>query len=556
MDWSSVHVSRDGTHHVVDGHPLYPSRFDEVLAFHAPGLAPVRQADRAWHITLDGRAAYAKRFLQTFGFYENAASVVSDSGWKHITPAGQELYDATYAWCGNFQGGRCAVRDRDGRYFHISAQGAAAYGGRWRYVGDYRDGAAVVQGDDGRSTHIDSAGLAIHGNWFLDADVYHKGYARARDADGWMHIDRTGRPGYVRRFAAVEPFYNGQARVERHDGGLEVITTSGATVVELRPALRSEFSMLSSDLVGYWRTHTLTAAVELGVLEALPAGTSEVAARCRLHGPRAGRLLRALTELHVVEFLDEAWRVTSRGELLLSEHPLTLRDATLEYGGDLGRLWLRLPQAMRLDGDWEVPDTFGTVARDPARVRTHHRMLRSYARHDYVAVPRAMRLRGTETVIDAGGGVGVLAEALLRLYTDVKVVLLDRPEVVDIVHVSPDLASRLSLRAFDLLNPWRVHGDVVVLARILHDWDDHEAQRILSHARSCVPRGGRVFLIEMLLDERSAAGGCCDLHLLAVTGGRERTLREYATMLDVAGFDFERVEQLGTVPSLVVGVAR
>jgi hypothetical protein len=64
--------------------------------------------------------------------------------------------------------------------------------------------------------------------------VLHKGFARARDGAGWTHVDRAGRPAYVRRFAMVEPFYNGQARVERHDGGLAVIDERGERVVELR----------------------------------------------------------------------------------------------------------------------------------------------------------------------------------------------------------------------------------------------------------------------------------------------------------------------------------
>jgi len=60
-----------------------------------------------------------------------------------------------------------------------------------------------------------------------------------REEDGWTHIDRTGRPAYARWFAAVEPFYNGQARVERFDGALEVIDESGVTVLELRSPRRS-----------------------------------------------------------------------------------------------------------------------------------------------------------------------------------------------------------------------------------------------------------------------------------------------------------------------------
>ena len=97
-----------------------------------------------------------------------------------------------------------------------------------------------MQADDGRSTHIDDVGASIHGRWFVDLDVFHKGFARARDDGGWTHVDRHGEPAYARRFAMVEPFYNGQARVERDDGGLEIIDPSGESLVELRRARRRQ----------------------------------------------------------------------------------------------------------------------------------------------------------------------------------------------------------------------------------------------------------------------------------------------------------------------------
>lgn len=233
IDWTRTTVSEDGTHHRLDGAPLYDARFVAVLKFHAPGLAPVVGLDCAWHIDVTGCPAYARRFVRTFGFYEGRAAVVSADGWHHVTPDGDDLSAARHDWCGNFQGGLCAVRDPDGAYYHVDLGGHPRYPERWRYAGDYRDGMAVVQHDDGRSTHIDSAGRAIHRQWFLDLDVFHKGFARAQDGSGWMHIDRRGVPLYERRFASVEPFYNGQARVERLDGGREVIDETGTCRVLL-----------------------------------------------------------------------------------------------------------------------------------------------------------------------------------------------------------------------------------------------------------------------------------------------------------------------------------
>ena len=555
MNWRGTTVSPSGTHHVREGKPFYAERFDEVLKFHEPGLAAVRRDGRAWHIRSEGEPAYDRQFDRTFGFYEGRAAVATTQGWGHIRPDGTYLYETRYAWCGNFQDGRCAVRESAGAYLHLTAEGVPSYEARWRYAGDFRDGIAVVQSDDGRSTHVDPLGVQIHGAWFLDLDVFHKGSARARDEDGWMHIDASGRPLYGRRFAAVEPFYNGQARIERLDGGLEVIDETGSTDLELRPALKSEFAALSDDLTGFWRTQAICAAVELGVFEALPTTAAGLARTCRLEPSRARRLLRGLAELRLAAEDGGVWRETGRGAFLAASHPWTLADAAREYGRSFPKMWETLPAALRSYGGWQPPDIFGEVAADPARTASHHRMLASYALHDYGPVPDALDLRGDERVIDAGGGLGALAGLLVEAYPQLRVTVLDRAEVVDLAARGRD-ADRVTLRAGDLFEPWDVEGDAVILARVLHDWDDTSALRLLHQARRALSPGGRVFVIEMVLPEDGAVGGLCDLHLLAVNGGRERTASEYAALLGRAELVDDGVCRLPGLPSVVVGTRK
>ena len=186
------------------------------------------------------------------------------------------------------------------------------------------DGIAVAQRGDGKHTHIDASGVPVHGRWFTDLDVFHKGFARACDPGGWHHVNMRGEPLYAGRFRYVEPFYNGQARVEEFSGALAVIDESGDTLLRLRKPLQSDMKELSGEMVGLWRTQTIRAAVELGIFESLPLPISDIES-----GPlpglapgMGGRLARALMELGLVSV--DSWgicRPTGRGLYLTRNHP-------------------------------------------------------------------------------------------------------------------------------------------------------------------------------------------------------------------------------------------
>jgi hypothetical protein len=137
-----------------------------------------------------------------------------------------------------------------------------------------------------------------------------------------------------------------------------------------------------------------------------------------------------------------------------------------------------------------------------------------------------------------------------------KVVVLDLPEVIAQAKDQNESRKGLEWCSVDLFNPWGLKADAVVMARILHDWDDASCRKILRQARAVLPPGGKVFVIEMTIPKGGVAGGLCDLHLLMATGGQERTVSEYEKLLDEEGFDLREVRNLQALPTVMVGVAR
>ena len=558
--WRAYRVSPDGSHHVVQGRPAYRSRFIEVQKFHEPGLAPVIDASGAYHVTPDGRPAYESRYFRTFGFYDGRAAVHSEDGWLHILPDGARLYSELYAWCGNFQEHRCAVRLPDGSYFHIAADGAPAYEERYTYTGDFRDGIAVVQRSDGMHTHIDSSGNHIHGRWFLDLDVFHKGHARACDSLGWHHVDTAGEPLYGRRFRNVEPFYNGQARVEGFDGSLSVIDESGRAVLELRKPSRSPLEELSGEMVGLWRTQTIRAAVELGVFESLPASAADIETGLRMAPSAGARLLNALMEIGLVlRDADGLYHPTDRGSYLERVHPLSLADAAPHWGKESYSAWAGIVDSLRT-GKSGFESTYGRnffdwVRDRPDDLRAYQNAMSTYARHDYRSLAKCVDFTVHQSILDAGGGTGELVFALLRDSPNLSGTVMDMPEVVVVSKVPEDINGRCRFVGADLFSKWPVSSDAVVLARVLHDWPDPDALRILKRARESMRTNDTLYVLEMVKDERSGSGSLLDLHMLVMTGGAERTEAQFKDLLSQAGFRMLNVVPAESVSSVIRAVA-
>ena len=553
-DWREYTVAADSTHHLHRDRPTYDARFREALKFHEPGLAPVMDDSGAFHITPDGLPAYSSRHVRTFGFYDGRAAVQSDNGWFHILPDGNPLYETRFAWCGNFQERRCPVRQNDGLYLHIDLDGSPLYGERYSYTGDFRDGIAVVQSGDGTHTHIDSSGTPVHRRRFIDLDVFHKGLARACDSGGWHHVDMRGEPLYARRFRYVEPFYNGQARVEEFSGALSVIDEAGETLLVLREPLRSDLEELSGEMVGLWRTQIIRAAVELGVLDALPMSIKYMEAGL---APGMGeRLVRALIELGLV-IVDPVGvcRPTERGLYLTRGHPFSLADAALHWGRESYAAWSGIADALRT-GEPAFPARYGAsffewVGEDPDRLESYQRAMATYARHDYGSLADAVDFSAHRHVLDAGGGTGELVFALLLSCPDLTGTVLDMPGVVETAVVPPDLEGRCRFVGGDMFQEWPERADAVILARVLHDWPDTDALRILRRAREATDRDGLLYVVEMMLDGKTGSGGQLDLHMLVTTGGRERTAEQFGDLLAEAGFEVIDVIPTTSVSSVI-----
>ncbi|MBN8999859.1 MAG: hypothetical protein J0H54_10845, partial [Rhizobiales bacterium] len=101
-------------------------------------------------------------------------------------------------------------------------------------------------------------------------------------------------------------------------------------------------------------------------------------------------------------------------------------------------------------------------------------------------------------------------------------------------------------------------ADAYLLRRVIHDRRDAEALAILTAVRAAAAPGTSLILLETPLPEgpeRHQVKGL-DIVMLAVVGGKERTLDQYRSLMDSAGFVFAGSTATPTGLALIEGVAR
>jgi hypothetical protein len=142
-------------------------------------------------------------------------------------------------------------------------------------------------------------------------------------------------------------------------------------------------------------------------------------------------------------------------------------------------------------------------------------------------------------VADIGGGTGTLIAEVLRRNPHLRGTLADLPETAARAReylAGLGLDARCEVVGQSFFDPLPAGADVYLLSRVIHDWDDAAAGKILRRCAEAAGSDGRVLVIES-----AAAGGDpgsfaeMNLRMLVLAGGRERTVDDYAALAASTG---------------------
>jgi hypothetical protein len=316
---------------------------------------------------------------------------------------------------------------------------------------------------------------------------------------------------------------------------------------------------------GYWLSQAIYVAAKVGIADLLaqgPRSAAQLAESVGAHPDSLHRILRALAGAGVFrEDGDGRFALTPLAEHLRSDVPTTVRNYVIMLGsGWLWRAWGELLYSSQT-GEPAFERVFGTqffkyMAEHPDAARIFDVAMTSRSRQEDAAVAAAYNWP-VGTVVDIGGGRGSQLAAILKRAPACRGILFDQPHVIPSAARLLDeaaLAARCEVVAGDFFEGVPEQGDLYLLKKVIHDWDDERARKILVGCRTAMSPQARLLVIEHVLapGNEPSWSKLLDLQMLVLTaGGRERSETEYATLLGSAGLALQRVIPTGAGVSLI-----
>jgi len=316
---------------------------------------------------------------------------------------------------------------------------------------------------------------------------------------------------------------------------------------------------------GAWLAQAIYVAAKLGVADLLVAGPRSAVELAAITGAHAGALYRILRALASVTVFaeDEVGRfhLTPTAECLCTEAPGSLRAFIIMLGEqEHWRAWGEVIYSVRtgrpaFDLVFGMP-RFQYFANNPGDALIFSEAMTSRSNQENEAIIAAYDFSEVTSIVDVGGGQGSLLAAILRTASEARCVLFDLPDVIALARnaARTDEALRHAFVEGDFFNAIPVGADAYVLKKVIQDWDDEHAVKILMNCRAAMPRTGRLLLIEPIIPggNSSSFNKLLDLLLLIWTpGGKARTELEHRALLAASDLKLARLIPTGSWLSLI-----
>lgn len=300
----------------------------------------------------------------------------------------------------------------------------------------------------------------------------------------------------------------------------------------------------------------LYAAAKLGIADHLNGDwrcAMELAEELRVNGGALYRTLRLLASQGIFEE-NQAHRFKNNhvSTFLRTDVPGSVRPLLLFWGSDFhypcfGKIVHSIETGQSSQTMLSGTDAFEYLRQDPEQARIFDDAMTTMSELVAPAIASAYDYGPWDSLMDVGGGNGILLSQILRAHPGLRGVLADQEDVLtrarQRAYLGGDLEGRASMKPCNFFEQIPAGCRAYLMKSVIHDWDEEQARIILANCRKAIPEDGVLLLVEWdLLGENVPSNGkFIDVVMLVLTGGRERSVDEYRELLASAGFRLNKV---------------
>lgn len=319
------------------------------------------------------------------------------------------------------------------------------------------------------------------------------------------------------------------------------------------PSIPNPAPILMAIARAYRNSQLLYVAAKLQIADLLVDGPKTSGEIAEMVGASPDALLRLMRGLYFLGIFD--WRDNDRFALtevskhLLSSAPSSVRPGVICLGQEQYRAWADLLDTV-MTGEPAFKRLFGSpfdyYDEHPETGEAFDSWMATSSRQVSTGILQNYDFPDVGTVVDVGGGEGVLLAGILEIRPRLRGILTDRKSVIEKARshlTAQGVVDRCRLVGGDFRQAVPRGGDLYILRNILHDWDDSAAVLILSATRRAMKRSAHLLVIQRVMPtgkpNASATGSIVesDLMQMVYAGGRERTEPEYQRLFKAAGLE-------------------
>jgi hypothetical protein len=276
------------------------------------------------------------------------------------------------------------------------------------------------------------------------------------------------------------------------------------------------------------------------------------------------RLMRATASVGVLtEGPDGKFSQTPLSAVLRSDATPSLRSFAMMGGREWhGRGWSHLEYCVRT-GKQALDHVYGThifefLKQHPEEGQIFNDAMTELSMIDGPAVADAYNFEGIGSILDVGGGHGLLLAIILKKNPQMRGTLYEMPHVLEGAANGPlkPVMDRCTLASGDMFSSVPAGADAYIMKHIIHDWTDEVCVQLLKACRKGVNPGGKLLVVDSVIKPGNdfSPDKFLDLQMLIFPSGCERTEKQFRELLAAAGWRLTRIIPTATADSVVEAV--